>query len=189
MSKGLYDNDWIDDGWNKIHKTAIVHPNVTLGKGNTIGAYSVIGGNGEIRDVDQSDFKGEVIIGDNNVISEMVTIQRPYEENKKTRIGSNCIIMAHAHIGHNARIYDRVEICSGCIIGGYATVFPDSRIKIGAKVRNRISIFSGAVVGMGAVVTKHVPIRTTVYGNPATVQKKNVEKDLRLGTQHLKNSK
>ena len=54
----FYNSDWIDIDGNKIHKTAIIYPNVRMGKGNIIGAYCVIGSNGEMRNVNQEDFKG-----------------------------------------------------------------------------------------------------------------------------------
>ena len=71
---------------NKIHPTAIIAKNVTLGVGNVIGAYTVIGSNGEIRGA--KDFQGTIVIGDYNVIREHVTIQRPYAKNRETVIGS-----------------------------------------------------------------------------------------------------
>ena len=167
MSGIDYDTEWINIDGNHVHRTAIVHPNVKMGTGNWIGAYSVIGGNGEMRDVDQREFKGFVDIGQNNTISELVTIQRPYEEGDITSVGSDCIIMAHVHIGHNAMISNEVELCSGVIVGGYATVRSKAKIKIGAAIRNRISIGNSAVVGMMACVIKDVKHHTTVYGNPA----------------------
>jgi len=167
MSGIDYDTEWINLDGNHIHRTAIVHPNVKMGTGNWIGAYSVIGGNGEIRGVDQREFKGIVWIGDNNVISEHVTIQRPYEENHMTCIGNQCLIMAHSHIGHDAIVESGVEVCSGSVIGGYAWVRPRAKIKLGAVVRNRVSVGEGAIVGMMSCVTKDVPDNATVYGNPA----------------------
>ena len=44
----LYEKYTYDES-NEIHETAIIFPNVKIGKNNIIGAYSVIGGNGEIR--------------------------------------------------------------------------------------------------------------------------------------------
>ncbi len=163
----FYDVDWINLDGNWIHRTAIVTDAVHLGKGNVIGAYSVIGSNGEMRNKKPEDFKGVVYIGDNNVISEHVTIQRPYERVEHTVIGSGNIIMAHAHIGHNARIYQNCEICTSSIIGGHAVVESNTRIKLGCVVRNRIAIYKGATIGMGSVVTKDIPPGVTAYGNPA----------------------
>jgi UDP-N-acetylglucosamine acyltransferase len=166
----LYNSDWINIDGNTIHKTAIIYPNVKLGKGNIIGAYCVIGSNGEMRNVNQNDFKGVVSIGDNNVISEMVTIQRPFKENYATKIGSNNIIMAHSHIGHDAMIGDNTEICTGTIVGGYAFIGDDCKIKLGVTIRNRCVIGTGAIIGMGSVVTKDVHAGNVVYGNPAKLK-------------------
>lgn len=162
----MYNDNVINIDGNYIHKTAIIYPNVKLGKGNYIGAYSVIGSNGEIRGVKQSDFKGVVTIGDNNVISEHVTIQRPFEDNATT-IGSDNIIMAHSHIGHDVYVGSGCEICTGSIIGGYTIIKDDVKIKLGVTVRNRLVIGKGALVGLGSVVVKDVDSGVVVYGNPA----------------------
>jgi len=171
MKQDLYNSDWINIDGNNIHKTAIIHPNVKLGTGNTIGAYCVIGSNGEIRGVKQSDFKGTVEIGNNNVISELVTIQRPFDEGEKTVVGSNNIIMTRVQIGHDAKIYDDCEICCATIVGGYAQIHFRAKVKIGCLIRNRVTIGSDAVVGMGSVVVKNVMQNSVVYGNPAKEKK------------------
>ena len=162
----LYDNEWINVDGNYIHRTAIIHESVSLGKGNWIGAYTVIGSNGEIRGKDPKEFKGNVSIGDNNVISEHVTIQRPFDF-VTTYIGSNNIIMAHAHIGHDVKILDNCEICTGSIIGGYTVIESGVKIKLGCTLRNRLKIGSNALIGLGSVVVKDVEADSVVYGNPA----------------------
>lgn len=166
MNKDLYNHDWINLDGNSIHRTAIIHHNVKLGKGNTIGAYCVIGGNGEIRGVSQKNFKGSVIIGDNNVISELVTIQRPFDSTS-TIIGSNNLIMAHVHIGHNAIIGNDCEICTHTVIGGYAKILDGAKLKLNVTVRNRKTIGSNTVVGLASAVTKDIESDKVVFGNPA----------------------
>lgn len=154
------------DKSNQIHPTAIVYDNVVMGKNNIIGPYCVIGSNGEMRNVKQEDFQGSVVIGDNNVISELVTIQRPYG-NTTTEIGSNNLIMAHSHIGHDVHIGDNCEICTGTILGGYVTIESGVKLKLGVTVRNRKKIRHNAIVGMCGVVVKDVEANVTVVGNPA----------------------
>lgn len=163
----FYNLDWINIDGNYIHKTAIIFSNVILGKGNWIGAYTVIGSNGEMRGKSQKGFRGMVIIGDNNVISEHVTIQRPFEHDQRTIIGSNNIIMAHSHIGHDANIGDDTEICTSTVIGGYATVENKAKIKLNCTIRNRIKVGEGSIVGMCSAVIKDVEPFTTVVGVPA----------------------
>jgi len=166
MPSEIYNSDVINIDGNYIHKTAIIYPNVKLGKGNHIGAYCVIGSNGEMRGVKQSEFKGFVVIGDNNVISEHVTIQRPFSKSA-TSIGNDNIIMAHSHVGHDVYIGNNCEVCTGVIIGGYAIVKDDVKIKLGVTVRNRLVIGKGALIGLGSVVVKDVEAESVVYGNPA----------------------
>lgn len=151
--------------YNDIHPTAIIYPNVTLGVGNKIGAYCVIGSNGEIRNVDE--FKGTVVIGDNNTISELVTIQRPATEGAKTVIGNSNIIMAHTHIGHDANIGNNCELSTGVIIGGYAVIEDNVMLKLGVTIRNRKRVAQGAKIGMGSNVVKDIETGDTYIGTPA----------------------
>jgi UDP-N-acetylglucosamine acyltransferase len=150
---------------NDIHHTAIIYPNVTMGKGNKIGPYCVIGSNGEIRGCDK--FEGTVIIGDNNVISELVTIQKPKDKGSSTQIGSNNIIMAHSHIGHDAKIGNDCEISTSSVIGGYVEIGNNTKVKLNVTIRNRKKIGHNCLIGMGSVVVKDIDDNSVVVGNPA----------------------
>jgi acetyltransferase-like isoleucine patch superfamily enzyme len=114
--KDIYDPHSKYDESNEIHHTAIIYDNVILGKNNKIGAYAVIGSNGEIRNVDR--FDGVVVIGDNNIISELVTIQR-------TIIGGYAVIEDNAKIKLGTTIRNRKIIGANSIIGMGSVVVKD----------------------------------------------------------------
>lgn len=173
MENNIYEMEWITLGNNnKVHLTAIIYDNVNIGRNNVIGPYAVIGGNGEIRGKDHNSFKGTVEIGDNNVISEHVTIQRPFDADCKTIIGSNNIIMAHAHIGHDAVVGDNTEICTSSVLGGYCIVENGVKLKLKCVVRNRITIGENSIIGMGSAVVSNIEPNSVAYGSPAKVVKK-----------------
>src|SRR3990167_3353538 len=165
MVNDIYNPHFMFDESNETHETAIIHDNVSMGKNNKIGAYAVIGSDGEIRNC--KEFKGMVEIGDGNIISELVTIQRPSKEIAVTKIGNNNILMAHCHIGHDANIGNNCEISTGSIIGGYSIIEDGAKIKLGCVIRNRKKVSKDAVIGMGAVVVKDVPEKEIWVGNPA----------------------
>lgn len=169
----LEEHGFINLNGNWIHSTAIIYPCVTLGRNNIIGAYSVIGSNGEMRNVNPSEFKGGVVIGDDNVISELVTIQRPFNEDEFTLIGNGNIIMAHSHFGHNVTLGNNSEICTNVVLGGYSNIGDNVKIKLSATVRNRIIIGSNSIAGLGSAVVKDIPGGQVWMGNPAKFYKLN----------------
>ncbi|MGB9835682.1 MAG: acyltransferase [Candidatus Saccharicenans sp.] len=124
-------------------------------------------------------------IGDNTKIGTFVEIQ------KGATIGKNCKISSHTFICEGVTIEDEVFIGHGVTfindLYPRATT-PDGQLQseqdwkvIPTVVKKKASIGSGAtilagvtvgeeaIVGAGAVVTKDVPPRTVVAGNPARV--------------------
>ena len=82
-----------------------------------------------------------------------------------TVISWDCCILDRDYHAFNADNEVKKEVCIG------------NHVWIGcnALILKGVTIGDGAVVAAGAVVTKDVPARTLVGGNPAKVIKKNVE--------------
>lgn len=164
-------NNIYQDEDNNIHPTAWIDPTVKLGKGNTIGAFTVIhagvtigdnntigshtviGGDGEIRDT--HNFKGEVKIGSRNLINHHVTIDKPITG--FTVVGDDNFIMTKAHLGHDVVISKGVTISSGAMIGGHTHIHDYANIGLNAEIHQRKVIGQGAMIGMGSSITKNVP--------------------------------
>lgn len=151
---------------NQIHPTAIIYPNVTIGDGNIIGEYCIIGAPPEHKDFYGTE-SGSVIIGNNNVLTGLITVDAGTEH--PTIIGNNCFIMKHAHVGHDCQILDGVTISCGAKIGGHSIIGYYSNVGLNAVIHQRQQIAEGCMIGAQAMVTKKLitePYKTYA-GNPA----------------------
>jgi UDP-N-acetylglucosamine acyltransferase len=128
-----------------LHAHAKVTGPTTLGNGNTIHSFAVIGD--APQDLKFKDQTSELVIGDNNIFREHVTVHRG--TNGITRIGSNCFLMVGSHVGHNAVVHDFVTLVNGARLGGHSEVY--QRAIVGAGC----AIHQNARVGRLAMVTNN----------------------------------
>ena len=160
-------------GWDvTIGPFAIVHAGVSLGNNVTIRAHAVVGSSAEKHGYFKAEGHG-VDIGDDTIISEFVTIHSGTEQ--KTRIGKRCVVLAHAHVGHDAQVADDCTVSCGALIGGHSIVGAGANLSLGCILHQFSRIGSWAMVGMGCVVPKNqriLPGRIYV-GAPARSLKDN----------------
>ena len=109
----------IGDGC-KIMNGATVCWGTRMGKNNRVFPNAVVGG------VPQDlKFHGEETtceIGDNNTIRECATINRGTASRGKTVVGSNNLIMAYCHIGHDCVFGNNIIISNACQFAGEVEV-------------------------------------------------------------------
>ena len=167
----------------------IIGPEVAIRKGTSIGAHCVIHKWAKIgedckilqgvsisappQDHRYKGEKGEVVIGDRNLIREFVTIHLPVGEGSQTIIGNDNFIMVHAHIPHNAKISNHVVIGGYVGLAGYVQI--DDFVIIGglAGVHQFCRIGKLVMIGAQSKVVQDVPPFMLVEGNPAQVRKTN----------------
>ncbi len=92
----------------------------TIGENNEIFSTAVLGE----RPQDVA-FKGEksyLVIGDDNIIREGVTIHRATGEGATTNVGNGCFLMGNTHIAHNCRIGNGVITANGAGIAGFVEI-------------------------------------------------------------------
>jgi UDP-N-acetylglucosamine acyltransferase len=145
----------------------------TLGEGNVVYPFTVIGG--EPQDVLYRGSPTRVEIGDQNVIREAVTIHRASEkEQGVTRIGSNNLFMVNVHIAHDCVVDDRVIIANNTIFGGHCHVESNVNISGGVGIHPFVTIGSHSYIGGLSRIYHDVPRFMIVDGNPSKVRCINV---------------
>jgi UDP-N-acetylglucosamine acyltransferase len=154
----------------RIHPTAIIHDNVSLGEGCIVEAYAVLGSPAEHRGFFGKP-PGKVIIGKNCVIREYVTVNAGTTGD--TVVGDNCWLLRGSHVGHDAVVGANVTLSCNSVVGGHAVIMDWANLGIGAAVRQRLVVGAGVMLGMNAVATKHLEPFCVYAGIPAVIIKQN----------------
>jgi len=158
---------------NFIHPTAIIGENVILGDNNYIGAFCIIGDPAEHKKYWGQE-KGKVIIGNNNIVTGLVTIDAGTEV--PTIIEDGCFIMKHAHIGHDCRIMNNVTISCGAKIGGHSIIGEGSNIGLNAVLHQFSIIKRGCMIGASALFKGESEPEMKYAGVPAKYLSPNIKK-------------
>ncbi|MTI30641.1 acyl-ACP--UDP-N-acetylglucosamine O-acyltransferase [Xanthovirga aplysinae] len=156
-----------------IEPFATIHKNVEIGEGTWIGSNVTImegariGKNckifpGAVISAVPQDMKfaGEeslVVIGNNTVIRECVTLNRGTKERGETTIGSNCLLMAYVHIAHDCIINDRVVLSNAVQVGGHVEIGAHAILGGTSAVHQFCKVGAHTMLQGGSLVTKDVP--------------------------------
>jgi UDP-N-acetylglucosamine acyltransferase len=178
----------------RIHPTAIVSPRAELGDDIEIGPYvvieagvrmgarnvvhpfAVIGGSPQTRKTsgaENANRRGDLLIGDDNVIREHVTINVS-TGGRTTTIGSNNLLMTGCHVAHDVVIGSSCVIANGVQLAGHVTV--EDWVTFGglAAVQQFVRIGESAFVAGGAMCERNVPPFVIALGDRARVRALNV---------------
>jgi len=105
-------------------------------------------------------YKGEptgAVLGDDNVIRECVTISRGTAGGGgTTHVGSGCLIMAYAHIGHDSVIGDGCILANAATLAGHVIVEDFATVGALNQVHQFCRIGKYAYTGGGTTVVQDV---------------------------------
>lgn len=163
-----------------LHNHVTVQSGTSLGEGNVVYPYAVLGA--EPQDRKYSGGETRLEIGDRNRIREHATIHRGTEVGGgRTVIGNDCLLMVGVHVAHDCVLEDEVVVANGAMMGGHCLVEYGATIAGGAGVHHFASIGRLAFIGGMARITKDVPPYLVVEGNPAEPRKVNTTALVRRG--------
>jgi len=143
---------------------AVIRQYSQLGRNNFVDAHAVIGGIPQ-----HMSFAGDetrVVIGDDNVIREGVTIHRAFEKGGETRVGSNCMLMANAHVAHDCRVGDGVVLTNNVMLGGHVEVGRGAIFGGAAAAHQFARVGSYCMVAAMVALRKDVLPFTMIGGEP-----------------------
>lgn len=176
----------------EIGPWTIVGPEVEIGSGTVVASHvvlkgpTVIGKNNRIyqfatvgEDTPDLKYKGEptrLVIGDNNVIREGVTIHRgTVQDRGETTIGNENLLMAYAHVGHDSVLGDHCILVNNVALAGHVHVGDWAILAGYTLVHQFCHIGAHSFSGFGSHISKDVPAYVTVNGHPAEAKTVNVE--------------
>ncbi len=124
----------------------------------------------------------ELVIGDNNVIREGVTIHRGMVQDQgRTAIGSHCLLMAYVHVGHDCVVGDHVIMANNASIAGHVIVGDYANFGGYSGVAQFRHIGAHTHIAAMSLVVKDIPDFVTAAGNPAEAAGLNLEGMKRRG--------
>lgn len=148
-------NASIGDG-TKLFSHVVISGHTTVGENNRFYPGSVVGG--EPQDVGFRDSDTFVVIGDNNIFREGVTVSRGAEkEDHTTRIGNNNMFMANSHVAHNCHVFNNVILVNGVLLGGHVHVHDRAIVSGNSGVHHYSTLGTLSFVSGGCRVPHDVP--------------------------------
>ena len=148
----------------EIHSQVNIVGNTKIGKGTKIFPFASIGT--EPQDRKYKGEKNSLVIGENNIIREYVTINPGTEGGGgKTVIGNNCLLMISSHIAHDCNIGNNVVIANNVPLGGHVAIEDSVVIGGNSAVQQFTRIGRLAMIGGMTGVLKDVIPFGLSFGN------------------------
>jgi UDP-N-acetylglucosamine acyltransferase len=150
-----------------------IGPEVVLGEGCTLVSHVVLDGRTRVgarniihpfaalgispQDLKYKGEPTEVEIGDENDIRECVTISRGTTEGSGvTRLGSNNLLMAYAHVGHDCQVGSHCILANSATLAGHVTIEDFATVGAFCPVHQFCTVGKYAFIGGGTIVTQDV---------------------------------
>ena len=139
-----------------LHPHAAVRGPARLGKGNVVHPFCSVGG--DPQDLTYQGERTELVVGDENVFHEFVTVNRGTAKGGGvTRIGSHNLFMAYTHVAHDCVIGDYTVFTNGATLAGHVTVEDWAVVGAFCPVHQFCRIGKHSYIAANTVITQDVP--------------------------------
>jgi len=157
----------------RIGPFCTIGPEVVLGEDCTLISHVVLDGRTRIgarnvfhpfcaigvapQDLKYAGEPTELEIGDSNTIRESVTISRGTTKGGGvTRLGSNNLLMAYAHIGHDSQVGSHCILANCATLAGHVVIEDYASVGAFCPVHQFCTVGQYAFIGGGTIVTQDV---------------------------------
>jgi len=168
----------------KVGAYSLIGENVRIGNDTVIESHVVVEGWSEIGQrchlfpfvsigapPQHLRYRGEptrVIIGDDNVIREFVTINRAtVEGGGETVLGNNNFIMAYSHIAHDCKIGNQVIMANNSTLAGHILVEDFAIVGGLVAIHQFARVGCYSIIGGASGIPQDIPPYTIAAGNRA----------------------
>jgi UDP-N-acetylglucosamine acyltransferase len=141
---------------NRVRSYAVIVQDTELGARNDVHPTAVLGGDPQDRAF-KPEVPGRLIVGDDNIFREGVTVSRGTGDAIPTRIGSHNYFMAASHAGHNVQMGSHVTLANAVLIAGHARIADRVNFGGGAGVHQFCDIGELAMLQGKGCCSMHVP--------------------------------
>jgi UDP-N-acetylglucosamine acyltransferase len=150
-----------------------IEGNTKIGKETKIFPFASLGT--QPQDLKFNNEKNSLVIGENNLIREYVTINPgTVGGGSKTLVGNNCLFMISSHIAHDCKIGNNVILANNVPLGGHVTIEDSVVIGGNSAVQQFTRIGRMAMIGgMTGVLKDVIPFGLSI-GNRNYLQGLNL---------------
>ncbi len=138
----------------------------SIGKGCTFTGYASVG-----TPPQDHSYRGEetrLVIGDNNTFREFVTLNRGTTKDKHiTTIGSNNLLMAYCHVGHDCIVGSHVVMGNLATLAGHVEIHDNAIIGGLSAIHQFTRVGAFAILGGGSMVSLDIPPYAKASGDRA----------------------
>jgi len=159
----------VEEG-TRIGDGTTIGPHALIAKGTTLGRDCQVHYSAVVGTIPQDmKFSGEetaLEVGDRTIIREFATLNRGTTDRWRTVVGSDCLIMAYAHVAHDCMLGNHVIMANCASLAGHV-VIEDYAILGGlVAVHQWVRIGQHSFIGGGYRVPKDVPPFVRAAGEP-----------------------